>query len=130
MNEEKKKILIVDDDEILADELKDSLIDMGYDVLSIEKSGEDAINKIKVKMPDLVLMDIKLNGEKNGFETADEIINMQDIPIIFISGLPYEDRLYRTKLRVPYGYLTKPFTLNELQIVIESALTNWSLLSR
>lgn len=129
MDPEKKKILIVDDDEILANELKDSLTEMDYDVIRIVKSGEDAITTFKELNPNLILMDIKLSGDKNGFEAAEEIIGMHDVPIIYISGIPYEDRLYRSKLRVPYGYLTKPFTLNELQVAIESALTNWSFLS-
>ncbi len=129
MKDEKKKILIVDDDEILANELKDSLMDLNYDVPCIVNNGEEAINKFKESMPDLILMDVKLSGKKNGFETADEIISLHDVPIIYISGIPYEDRLYRTKLHVPYGYLTKPFTLNELQIAIESVLTNWMFLS-
>lgn len=129
MDSEKKKILIVDDDETLANELKDSLTEMDYDVIRIVKSGEDAISTFKKLNPNLILMDIKLSGEKNGFETAEEIIGMHDVPIIYISGIPYEDRLYRSKLHVPYGYLTKPFTLDELQVAIESALTNWSFLS-
>jgi CheY-like chemotaxis protein len=129
MDNNRKKILIVEDDEILAEDLKESISSMGFIVTAYVASGEDAIAQIKINQPDLILMDIRLKGYLDGFQTAEEITAVQDLPIIYISGLPYEDKLYRSKLNVPYGYLTKPFTSGELQIAIESALNNWYFIS-
>ncbi len=124
-----KKILIVEDDEFTSEDMQDAVTDLGYKVTTSVKSGEDAVYSAENETPDLVLMDISLQGKMNGFETADEICKKNNLPVIFVTGLSYDDKQHRTKLRVPYGYLEKPFTKIELQNAIESAFTNWSLLS-
>lgn len=129
MESKSKKILIVEDDEFTSEDMQDAVTTMGYEVLTSVKSGEEAVYSAEKEMPDLILMDISLHGKLNGFETADEICKKSNLPVIFVTGLSYDDKQHRNKLRVPYGYLEKPFTKIELQNAIESAFTNWSLIS-
>ncbi|HEY6586398.1 MAG TPA: response regulator [Candidatus Methanoperedens sp.] len=118
----KKQILIVEDESIVAEDLKETLISLGYAVPSVESSGEKAIEKIEGMRPDLVLMDIMLQGAMDGIETAKEVHDRFDIPILYITSYSDEHILERAKITEPYCYIIKPFRERELHINIEIAI--------
>jgi signal transduction histidine kinase/DNA-binding response OmpR family regulator len=115
-------ILIVEDEIIIAKDIKASLESMGYSVTSIVKSGERAIEKAKQEHPDLILMDIKLKGDMDGIELSQLIRSSLDIPIVFLTAYADEEKLERAKLTLPFGYVLKPFRARDLKVTIEMAL--------
>ncbi|HYW22172.1 MAG TPA: response regulator [Nodularia sp. (in: cyanobacteria)] len=121
------KIVIVEDEAIVAKDLRNRLQKFGYTVSGIAASGQEAINKTLEFCPDLVLMDIRLKGQIDGIEAADEIHKHLDIPIIFLTAYADDKTLDRAKITEPFGYLLKPFKERELQINIEIALTKHKL---
>ncbi|MEH2234982.1 hybrid sensor histidine kinase/response regulator [Nostoc sp.] len=121
------KILVVEDEAIVAKDLQYRLIKFGYTVPAIASSGEEAINKAVEMSPDLVLMDIKLKGSMDGIEAAQEIYKRLDIPVIYLTAYADENTLERAKITEPFGYLLKPFKERELQINIEITLSKHSL---
>jgi len=115
-------ILIVEDEGIVAEEIKSRLRHRGYEVTAIVASGEDAVAKAEEARPDLVLMDIKLRGEMDGIEAAKEIRSRFDIPVIYLTAYADEDTLHRAKVTEPFGYILKPFEERELHTSIEMGL--------
>jgi len=101
----KKQILIVEDEIIAAMDIQKRLINLGYNVPAIVSSGEEAIIKVKENKPELVLMDINLNGEMDGIEAASKIHSFSDISVIFLTASTYENTLTRSKITEPYGYI-------------------------
>ncbi|RJR15349.1 MAG: PAS domain S-box protein [Nitrospiraceae bacterium] len=118
----KPKILIVEDEWIIANDLKTSLTQLGYIVPAIAATGIEAIEYVKTKKINLVLMDIVLQGEKDGIETAREIISEGDIPVIFLTAYTDDAIMKQAKKSGAYGYLVKPFRDREMQATIELAL--------
>jgi signal transduction histidine kinase len=116
-----KQILVVEDEFITAMDLQNRLKNLGYDAPVIVSSGEEAIKKVKENNPDLVLMDINLNGEMDGIEAASKIHSFSDIPIIYLTAYSDEKILERAKITEPYAYIIKPFKDRELQINLEIA---------
>ncbi|GAX38255.1 hybrid sensor histidine kinase/response regulator [Nodularia sp. NIES-3585] len=121
------KIVIVEDEAIVAKDLRNRLQKFGYMVSAVASSGQEAINKALEMCPDLVLMDIRLKGQMDGIEAAHEIHKHLDIPIIYLTAYADEKTLDRAKVTEPFGYLLKPFKERELQINIEIALTKHKL---
>jgi formate hydrogenlyase transcriptional activator len=119
---EKARIQIVEDEAIIAMELESQLHSLGYEVTSIVDTGEKAIEKAEKDKPDLILMDIRIKGEMDGIDTAEEIRNRFDIPVIFSTAFADEERLDRAKLTRPFGYLLKPIKEKELSVSIKIAL--------
>ena len=115
-------ILIVEDENIVALDMKMRLESLGYRVLGVVDSGPAALDFLSVNTPDLVLMDIKLKGNVDGIETARLARERLDVPIIFVTAFTDEQTLDRAKLASPYGYIVKPFHERELRIAIELAL--------
>jgi len=115
-------ILIVEDEYIVAKDIKISLEKIGYTICSIVASGEEAITKAEKDDLDLVLMDIMLKGKMDGIEAAELIRSRFGIPVIFLSAYSDKDMLKRAKLALPSGYLLKPFQDRELKAIIEVAL--------
>ena len=116
------KILVVEDESIVAKDLQNSLKKCGYNVPIIASSGEEAINKAAEICPDLVLMDIRLKGDMDGIEAARQIYNRFKIPVIYLTAYEDDSKLERVKLTEPFGYLLKPFKERELYTTIEIAL--------
>ncbi|MEE8432422.1 MAG: response regulator [Candidatus Desulfatibia sp.] len=106
----KAKVLIVEDDGIIAMDLESRLKSFGYSVPGIVSYGEDAVKKVEECRPDLVFMDIVLKGEIDGIEAADQIRTQFNIPVVFVTAHMDEDRLERAKLTLPFGYVIKPFS--------------------
>jgi CheY-like chemotaxis protein len=116
------KILVVEDENIVALEIKKRLQKLGYIVPGVASTGEDAISKAEGILPDLVLMDIMLKGEIDGIHAAGEIRKRFNIPVIYLTAYSDEETLQRAKLTEPYGYILKPFEENDLRTTIEIAL--------
>ena len=116
------RILIVEDEGIEALDLQQRVTGMGYTVLDIVSTGEEAIEKAGETLPDLVLMDIMLPGEIDGVTAAEQIRSRFNLPVIYITAYADEDTLQRAKVTEPYGYIVKPFRERELQITIDMAL--------
>ena len=116
------KILIVEDEAILAMCLQDKLVDLGYGLPPAVGSGEQAVQTALEYRPDLVLMDIKLNGKIDGLEAARQIHEFCETPVIFMSAYSDIDTLQRALLAGPAGYLVKPVRLETLGKVIQQAL--------
>jgi PAS domain S-box-containing protein len=116
------RILLVEDEGIIARDIRDSLEGMGYDVIGVEVSGEKAIDTVGRERPDLVLMDVVLQGPVDGIKAASEIRSRYNIPVIYLTAYADEQILERAKPTQPFGYLIKPFEEKELNFTIEMAL--------
>jgi two-component sensor histidine kinase/AmiR/NasT family two-component response regulator len=119
---QKSKILVVEDDKIISMEIKDRLQTLGYEVPAVVFSGEEAIEKARIILPDLVLMDIRLQGKIDGIEAAENIKAECDIPVIYLTAYTDEATLQRAKVTEPYGYIVKPLEERELHSAIEISL--------
>jgi CheY-like chemotaxis protein len=118
----KVKILIVDDEEIIAQDLKMSVTEMGYSGFAVN-SGKEAIRKISHNYePDLILMDVTLKGDANGIQTARLIQKLKKIPVLFVTALSRSTVLKEIKDLVLTGYIQKPFCKEELQVSIRELL--------
>ncbi|MCQ3980716.1 MAG: GGDEF domain-containing response regulator, partial [Anaerolineae bacterium] len=119
---DKAQILIVEDESIVAFDLKKKLMRLGYGVPALAVSGMEAIALSAGIRPDLVLMDIRLQGDMDGIEAAEHIRTQLNLPVIYLTAYADETTLQRAKISEPYGYLLKPLAERELQISIEMAL--------
>ncbi|QUH22950.1 response regulator [Methanobacterium alkalithermotolerans] len=117
-----EKILIVEDEELVAQDIKSILEDLGYVVPAISSSAEEALEKIEQNCPDSVLMDIMLEGEMDGIEAAQIIGDRFDIPVVYLTAYSNGDILKRAKKTEPYAYILKPFQEQDLKVNIELAL--------
>ena len=115
------KILIVEDESIVAMDIESSLLSLGYNVVAIVSSGKEAIKVIKENSVNLILMDIRLKGNLDGIETSNLIKKICDIPIIYLTAYADDPTLDRAKLSEPYGYILKPYNIKELQTAIKIA---------
>ena len=118
----KAKILIVEDESIIASVIAGALKKFAYEVTDILATGEAAITEAWKKKPDLILMDIRLQGAVDGIAAAEQIQEKMDIPIIYLTAYADEPTLERAKKTKPYGYIPKPFQEIELKTTIEMAL--------
>ncbi len=116
------KILIVEDEGVEALDMRYRLKSMGYDPIDTVFTGDDAVGKAEELSPDLVLMDIMLQGSMDGVTAAEQIRTRFDIPVIYVTAYADEDTLQRAKITEPYGYLIKPFQERELSVTIDMAL--------
>jgi signal transduction histidine kinase len=118
----KPKILIVEDEWIIGSNIQEALVVLGYDVTSIAQSGGAALEKARKESPDLILMDINLQGGMDGIEAADRIQSFLDVPVIYMTSFTDEKTVERAKKTQPFGYIVKPFENGELRTSIEMAL--------
>ncbi len=117
-----KRILIVEDEGIVARDMKNTLTRLGYSVTSVAHSGPESVRRAEGEKPDLILMDIVLQGEMDGIEAAEKIRSRADIPVIYLTAYADPPILERAGVTEPYGYVLKPFRERELHAVIEIAL--------
>jgi CheY-like chemotaxis protein len=110
----KKRVLLVEDDEIIAFLHKHFLEKCGYETIETVDNGVEAIEDVRTMLPDAVLMDIRINGEMDGIETAQRIREFSDAPIIFLTGNSDDGTLERAKLTARSGYLIKPIRQEDL----------------
>ena len=116
------QILIVEDETLVAEDIKSHLADMDYKVNAMATSGEEALLLLEDKKPDLILMDIVLAGGIDGIETARIIKEKYNIPVIFLTAYTDKEKVSRAQLTEPYGYLVKPFDEREVQTTVAIAL--------
>ncbi len=118
---EKRRILIVEDEMIVAQDIRHAVEACGYTVVAVIHSGEEAIEWAAKSHPDLVLMDIMLEKDMDGLEAAEKIHSSLDIPIIFLTAYANDQTLQSAKISEPFGYLIKPFIERELKATLEIA---------
>ena len=118
----KSKILIVEDEPIIASDIEMILEDLGYDVIGIEDNAEDALSLIKKTPPDLILLDINLDGDIDGVMLAQDINTQFQIPFVFLTSNADKLTINRVKRTNPSGFIVKPFSEKDLQSNIEIAL--------
>lgn len=116
------KILVVEDENIVATDIKNRLKRLGYSVPAVVNSGEKALKKVEETHPSLVIMDIRLSGDMDGVTAAEKIRSRFQIPVIYLTAYSDETTLQRAKVTEPFGYILKPFQARDLQIAIEMAL--------
>ena len=114
-----RKILIVEDEAVTSVMLEKTLRELGYEVVGSAFDGREAIEIAKNKHPDLILMDIRLQGDMDGIETAKRIYQQYNIPSIYLTAHSDEDTIKRAVESGPFGYLIKPFKERELYSNIE-----------
>ncbi|KAB2641822.1 MAG: response regulator [Verrucomicrobia bacterium] len=119
---DKPQLLIVEDEVIVAADLAERLVRLGYGVLGSVASGEEALVLVQTRRPALVLMDIRLQGLMDGVAAAGEMRSRFQLPVVFLTAYAEGGTLQRAKLAEPYGYILKPVEDRELEIVIEMAL--------
>jgi len=118
----KIKILVVEDESIVAKDIQNTLIRLGYDVPSTASNAVSAFQKLDEIKPNLVFLDIKLKGDIDGIQIAEKIKSNYDIPVIFLTSFVDKVTLDRAKVTEPYGYIVKPFNESDLQTTVEMAL--------
>lgn len=116
------RILVVEDEAIIAADLQLTLKRFGYDVPETADTGELAIARARALLPDLILMDIRLKGELDGIQAAQTIQRERDVPIIFLTAYTDEDTLKRARGALPFAYVVKPFHEAQLRTAIGVAL--------
>lgn len=118
----KPKVIIVEDDIVISESIALDLTKENYQVIAQCESGEAALNVINDKLPDLIIMDIKLKGDLNGIEVSEKILKQFNIPIIYLTDAADDKTFQKAKETSPSNYLTKPFQSHQLIMAIELAL--------
>lgn len=117
-----EKILVVEDERVVARDIEKRLKRLGYTVTANVASGEEAIEKAGEERPDLVLMDIRLKGQMDGIEAAEQIQTRFDVPVIYLTAYADDVTVQRAKVTEPFGYIVKPFDEKDLHAAIEIGL--------
>src|SRR5437763_16750311 len=116
-------ILVVEDERIIAFDLKQRLEALGYRISAVVPSGEEAIAKVAELQPDIVLMDIHLEGSMDGIEAAQRIHERLRIPVVCLTAYTEDETLRRAQASLPFGYLVKPIEARELHATIQMAFS-------
>ena len=117
------RILVVEDERLIAIDLQRRLARLGYAVVALAASGMEAIQKALALHPDVVLMDIRLQGAMDGIEAAQQIQASIGVPVVFMTAYVDEETKQRVSTASPWGYLRKPFTAQQVQSTLEQILT-------
>jgi hypothetical protein len=121
------QILVVEDEIVIARDIEGCLENLGYSVADVVASGAEAIKRASELRPDLVLMDIRLDGDMDGIQAAEQIWGHFQIPIIYLTGFSDKNTLERAKITQPFGYILKPVEEQELYVAIETALQQFQV---
>ena len=116
------RVMIVEDEVIITKNLEENLVELGFEIAGVFMSGEEALKQFQKFKPDVVLMDILLKGNIDGFEAAEQIMAEYNIPVIFITGNSDEDTIERMRQFENCEYLLKPIEKNELVSLINKVL--------
>lgn len=119
---DKSKVMVVEDERIVARDLARQLTDLGYDVVATAYTGEEAVEKVKELHPSLVLMDIVLSGKMDGIQAAEKITALSGTPVVYLTSYADDKTFERAKLTAPSGYILKPVEKQQLYVAIELAL--------
>lgn len=118
----KGKVLIVEDEPIVAMDLKQEVEELGYEVVGVAESADDALMLVQGAVPDFALMDIRIVGSMDGIQTARALRHLYQVPSIFLTSYCDDATLARAARTMPFGYLTKPFKSAELKAALRMAL--------
>jgi len=121
----KTKVLIVEDEAIIAKDIENVFTKAGYKVVGSFLTGEAAIQAVDELEPDIVLMDIMLKGDMSGIQAAEVIREKSNTPVVFLTAYADENTIDKARSAVPYGYIVKPFKENEVIATIEIALNKY-----
>jgi len=116
------KVLIVEDEGIVAMNLQARLNERGYLVSAVVSSGEEAVTAVQADRPDVVLMDIRLAGVINGTEAAGAVWSLFHVPVVYLTAHGDEETLMKVKETEPYGFVLKPFSIEQIHAAIQLAL--------
>ena len=116
------RVMVVEDERIVAFDLQQRLQSLGYEIAAVAASGDEALRKVAMTHPDLVLMDIRIDGKMDGIETALELQKTSSVPVVFLTAHHEDSTLDRARRTRPYGYLLKPFTEREMHATIQMAI--------
>ena len=119
-----KRILIVEDEGLVADDIQTTLENLGYEIAGVVMSGDKAVVKAAEIKPDLILMDIGLRGYMDGIEAARKIHARLRVPILYLTAYGDEQTIQRAKDSGPFNILSKPFDADSLSLAIEQTLVN------
>jgi signal transduction histidine kinase len=122
LSDQLPRVLVVEDEAIVARDIALQLSELGYQSVGIASNAEQALEMVATLAPDLVLMDIQLNGPSDGVAAAETIRQQYALPVVFITAYSADEVLARAKLTEPYGYILKPFTDRELRVTLAMAL--------
>jgi two-component system response regulator LytT len=125
MTKDKFRILIVEDDSIIAEDLAGYMEDFGYQAMQTASNAEEALKLLKHELPDLILLDVGLEGEIDGIQLAQLIQEKYDLPFIFLTAYHDDKTIERIKSTRPAGYLVKPIDERSLKTSIEVGLYNF-----
>jgi two-component system, cell cycle sensor histidine kinase and response regulator CckA len=120
-------ILVVEDERIVACDIEESLLALGYDVIGTASSADECLSAVARRRPDLVLMDVRLQGQIDGIETARRLRSGYDIPVVYLTAYADERSIERACETMPHGYVLKPFRSGELRSAVEVALVKHRL---
>lgn len=121
------KILLIEDEFILASELSDTLKTEGYEVVYVADNGREALDFYQNNEVDLVLCDINIYGDWDGIQTVEQLISVKPIPIIYLTALFDTETLERAKKTFPAAYIPKPYHITNLRMAIEMAINNFAI---
>jgi len=116
------RVLVVEDEALIAEEIQDRLRRLTFDVVGIEDTGDGALQAARLTRPDVVLMDIRLKGPMDGIEAAALIRSEFDIPVVFLTAHADQATLERAKQTAPFGYVLKPFQERDLVVTLDMAV--------
>ncbi len=116
------RILIVEDEVVVAMYIETVLETFGYEVVSIVTNGKDAIDKVQNDKVDVVLMDINIEGDIDGIETTRRIKEFSNVPVLYVSAYIDKETIARASETNPAGYLSKPFKNKDLRTMIENII--------
>jgi two-component system, response regulator PdtaR len=123
---DKVKILVVEDEFILATDLAETLETEGYEVVGVVDNGAEALELFKENEIDLVLCDININGDWDGIQTVAQLLLVRAVPVIYLTALADKATIERAKLTHPAAYIPKPYHLTNLRMAIEMAINNFA----
>ncbi len=116
------KLLIVEDEPVVAIDLQDEVREFGFEVTGMAESADAALISVEQEKPDLVLMDISIDGSMDGIQAARVLRDLYAVPVVFLTSFSDAETISRATREVPYGYLTKPFKSRDLQAMLRTAV--------
>ena len=119
MQANKPAVMIVEDERLIARDMQQLLAELGYEPFAIASNSEEALKRVSERLPDVVLMDIRLKGEIDGIATAELLKSRFDVPVIYLTAHADDATVERAKNSEPYGYLIKPVDAARLRSAIE-----------
>ena len=123
---DKIRVAILEDEFLISRDIAANLEELGYTISGIYETGSQAIEGIKSERPDIILMDINIEGEIDGIETAEIIRKSHDLPIIYITAYSDQTTINRAKKTLPHAFIVKPFNFKNLNTTVEFALFNYT----